>query len=225
MDFNFGTEEVGYDVVYFHVMIFVSHLPPASHIPLSTQEEDDGIAAMEQARKTDGGCFKIKAFKPQLVSIKNESLVAELKEAFAGSDYMPEIIPGDEGVGEPNLMKIRLQCCLGLSGNKASLVSSFGFIVIFGVMAEAKLFEIDWINSAILLRPWFLAFWTASKNGFSSLSSMTLENCSSLFGFASPISIKMLENSFLLIQSGSNLTSLRKIGLDVVDETCSWKAW
>ncbi|GKB32281.1 hypothetical protein Tco_0871682 [Tanacetum coccineum] len=148
--------------------------------------QSKGIAAMEQARKTDGGCFK---------------------------------------VGEPNLMKIRLQCCLGLSGNKASLVSSFGFIVIFGVMAEAKLFEIDWINSAILLRPWFLAFWTASKNGFSSLSSMTLENCSSLFGFASPISIKMLENSFLLIQSGSNLTSLRKIGLDVVDETCSWKAW
>nr|GEX31162.1 1-deoxy-D-xylulose 5-phosphate reductoisomerase, chloroplastic-like [Tanacetum cinerariifolium] len=42
----------------------------------------------------------IKAFKPQLISIKNESLVAELKEALSGSDCMPEIIPGDEGVVE-----------------------------------------------------------------------------------------------------------------------------
>lgn len=32
--------------------------------------------------------------------MKNESLVSELKEALSGADYMPEIIPGDEGVIE-----------------------------------------------------------------------------------------------------------------------------
>ncbi|KAI3677572.1 hypothetical protein L6452_36838 [Arctium lappa] len=54
---------------------------------------------------------QIKAFKPQLVSIKNESLVGELKEALAGSDYMPEIIPGDEGVIEASCPPPRLCYC------------------------------------------------------------------------------------------------------------------
>ena len=43
---------------------------------------------------------QIKAFKPQSVSIKNEPLVGELKEALACSDYMPEKFPSDEGVIE-----------------------------------------------------------------------------------------------------------------------------
>lgn len=42
----------------------------------------------------------MKTFKPQLVSIRNESLVEELKEALADADYMPEIIPGEQGVIE-----------------------------------------------------------------------------------------------------------------------------
>ncbi|KAJ9568251.1 hypothetical protein OSB04_004217 [Centaurea solstitialis] len=43
---------------------------------------------------------QVKTFKPQLVAIRNESLVNELKEALAGADYMPEIIPGEQGVIE-----------------------------------------------------------------------------------------------------------------------------
>jgi len=43
---------------------------------------------------------QVKRFKPELVSVKDESLVAELREALAGTDHMPEIIPGDQGIVE-----------------------------------------------------------------------------------------------------------------------------
>lgn len=48
--------------------------------------------------------------------MKNESLVSELKEALAGADYMPEIIPGDEGVIEVSV--------------HSSIVSSFCYLKI-----------------------------------------------------------------------------------------------
>ena len=41
-----------------------------------------------------------KKFKPQLISIRNESLVGELKEALADADYMPEIVAGEQGAIE-----------------------------------------------------------------------------------------------------------------------------
>lgn len=47
-----------------------------------------------------GFLVQVKTFKPQLVSVKNASLVAELKEALADSDHKPEIIPGEEGIVE-----------------------------------------------------------------------------------------------------------------------------
>ncbi|KAI3981485.1 hypothetical protein MKX01_007412 [Papaver californicum] len=43
---------------------------------------------------------QVKTFRPQLVAIRNESLVDELKEALADADYKPEIIPGEQGVIE-----------------------------------------------------------------------------------------------------------------------------
>lgn len=42
----------------------------------------------------------MKTFKPQLVAVRNESLVDELKEALAGVEPKPEIIPGEQGVIE-----------------------------------------------------------------------------------------------------------------------------
>lgn len=42
----------------------------------------------------------MKTFKPQLVAVRNESLVDELKEALADVDEKPEIIPGEQGVIE-----------------------------------------------------------------------------------------------------------------------------
>lgn len=43
---------------------------------------------------------QIKKFKPQLVSVRDESLIAELKEALAGVEHIPEIIPGEQGMVE-----------------------------------------------------------------------------------------------------------------------------
>ncbi|KAL8042022.1 hypothetical protein ABFX02_09G022900 [Erythranthe guttata] len=43
---------------------------------------------------------QVKRFKPKLVSIRNESLVDELREALAGVEEMPEIITGDQGTIE-----------------------------------------------------------------------------------------------------------------------------
>lgn len=42
----------------------------------------------------------MKTFKPQLVAVRNESLVDELKEALADVEPKPEIIPGEQGVIE-----------------------------------------------------------------------------------------------------------------------------
>jgi len=49
-------------------------------------------------------CYQIKRFKPELVSIKNESQVEELEEALADSDHKPVIIPGEEGIIEVIIM-------------------------------------------------------------------------------------------------------------------------
>lgn len=43
---------------------------------------------------------QVKRFKPQLVSVKHESLVGELKEALADVEQKPEIISGEEGIVE-----------------------------------------------------------------------------------------------------------------------------
>lgn len=46
-------------------------------------------------------CFgQVKRFKPQLVAVRNESLVNELNEALADLEEKPEIIPGEQGVIE-----------------------------------------------------------------------------------------------------------------------------
>lgn len=44
--------------------------------------------------------MQVKTFKPQLVAVRNESLVDELKEALADVEEKPEIIPGEQGVIE-----------------------------------------------------------------------------------------------------------------------------
>jgi len=44
--------------------------------------------------------LQIKTFKPQVVGLRNESLVDELREAIADVEHKPEIIPGEQGVIE-----------------------------------------------------------------------------------------------------------------------------
>lgn len=52
---------------------------------------------------------QVKQFKPQLVSVRNESLVGELKEALADAEHKPEIIPGEQGVIEVSHYSASLQ--------------------------------------------------------------------------------------------------------------------
>ena len=52
--------------------------------------------------------MQVKRFKPQLVAVRNESLVGELKEALSDVENKPEIIPGEQGVVEVSL---HLQRC------------------------------------------------------------------------------------------------------------------
>nr|AER00470.1 1-deoxy-D-xylulose-5-phosphate reductoisomerase [Tanacetum parthenium] len=112
---------------------------------------------------------QIKAFKPQLVSIKNESLVAELKEALAGSDYMPEIIPGDEGVVEvarhPDCVTVvtGIVGCAGLKptvaaieagknialANKETLIAGGPFVLPLAHKHNVKILPADSEHSAI----------------------------------------------------------------------------
>lgn len=51
---------------------------------------------------------QIKRFKPELVSVKNEALVDELREAIADVEHKPEIIPGEEGIIEVLMNSITL---------------------------------------------------------------------------------------------------------------------
>lgn len=47
--------------------------------------------------------LQVRAFKPKLVSVKDESLASELKEALADVEDKPEIIPGEQGMVEVSL--------------------------------------------------------------------------------------------------------------------------
>lgn len=44
--------------------------------------------------------MQVKTFKPQVVALRNESLIDELKEALADLEHQTEIIPGEQGVIE-----------------------------------------------------------------------------------------------------------------------------
>lgn len=44
--------------------------------------------------------LQVKTFRPQLVAVRNESLINELKDALADADYKPEIVAGEQGVIE-----------------------------------------------------------------------------------------------------------------------------
>ena len=44
--------------------------------------------------------MQVKRFKPQIVAVRNDSLIGELREAIADVEEKPEIIPGEQGVIE-----------------------------------------------------------------------------------------------------------------------------
>ncbi|CAA6665566.1 unnamed protein product [Spirodela intermedia] len=112
---------------------------------------------------------QVKNFKPQLVSVRDESLVGELKEALADCDDKPEIIPGEEGIIEvarhPDAITVvtGIVGCAGLKptvaaikagknialANKETLIAGGPFVLPLAHKYNVKILPADSEHSAI----------------------------------------------------------------------------
>ncbi|MED6106008.1 hypothetical protein PIB30_000794 [Stylosanthes scabra] len=112
---------------------------------------------------------QVKRFKPQLVSVRNESLISELEEALAGVEHKPEIIPGEQGVVEvarhPDAVSVvtGIVGCAGLKptvaaieagkdialANKETLIAGGPFVLPLAKKHNIKILPADSEHSAI----------------------------------------------------------------------------
>ncbi|KAL6010966.1 hypothetical protein ACLOJK_001409 [Asimina triloba] len=112
---------------------------------------------------------QVKTFKPELVSIRNESLIGELKEALADAEHKPEIIPGEEGLIEvarhPDAVTVvtGIVGCAGLKptvaaieagkdialANKETLIAGGPFVLPLAHKHKVKILPADSEHSAI----------------------------------------------------------------------------
>jgi 1-deoxy-D-xylulose-5-phosphate reductoisomerase len=112
---------------------------------------------------------QVKTFKPQLVAVRNESLLDELREALADADYKPEIIPGEQGVIEvarhPDAATVvtGIVGCAGLKptvaaieagkdialANKETLIAGGPFVLPLARKHKVKILPADSEHSAI----------------------------------------------------------------------------
>ncbi|KAL8546339.1 hypothetical protein ACS0TY_006162 [Phlomoides rotata] len=112
---------------------------------------------------------QVKAFKPQLVSVRDESLVNELKEALSGLEHKPEIIPGEQGIIEvtrhPDAVTVvtGIVGCAGLKptvaaieagkdialANKETLIAGGPFVLPLAHNHNVKILPADSGHSAI----------------------------------------------------------------------------
>lgn len=63
----------------------------------------------------------MKRFRPQLVAVRNESLIGELREALADADYKPEIVAGEDGVVEACRLLLPFLHCMVVTLNSNSV--------------------------------------------------------------------------------------------------------
>ncbi|GLT79497.1 hypothetical protein SLA2020_509830 [Shorea laevis] len=112
---------------------------------------------------------QVKRFRPQLVAIRNESLVGELREALANVEQKPEIIPGEQGIIEvaqhPDAVTVvtGIVGCAGLKptvaaieagkdiamANKETLIAGGPFILPLAHKHKVKILPADSEHSAI----------------------------------------------------------------------------
>ncbi|KAK9108074.1 hypothetical protein Syun_024085 [Stephania yunnanensis] len=112
---------------------------------------------------------QVKTFRPQLVAVRNESLVDELKEALADVEEKPEIIPGEQGVIEvarhPDAITVvtGIVGCAGLKptvaaieagkdialANKETLIAGGPFVLPLAHKHRVKILPADSEHSAI----------------------------------------------------------------------------
>lgn len=112
---------------------------------------------------------QVKRFKPQLVAVRNESLLAELQEALKDVEQKPEIIPGEQGVIEvarhPDAVTVvtGIVGCAGLKptvaaieagkdialANKETLIAGGPFVLPLARKHNVKILPADSEHSAI----------------------------------------------------------------------------
>ncbi|XP_074316907.1 1-deoxy-D-xylulose 5-phosphate reductoisomerase, chloroplastic [Silene latifolia] len=112
---------------------------------------------------------QVKRFKPELVAVRNESLIGELREALADADYKPEIIPGEEGVVEVARHRDAVTVVTGIVGcaglkptvaaieagkdialaNKETLIAGGPFVLPLARKHNVKILPADSEHSAI----------------------------------------------------------------------------
>eukprot|EP00262_Sarcandra_glabra_P016296 TRINITY_DN526_c0_g3_i2.p1 TRINITY_DN526_c0_g3~~TRINITY_DN526_c0_g3_i2.p1 ORF type:complete len:422 (+),score=81.77 TRINITY_DN526_c0_g3_i2:109-1374(+) len=112
---------------------------------------------------------QVKTFKPQLVAVRNESLLDELKEALTDAEHKPEIIPGENGVIEvarhPDAVTVvtGIVGCAGLKptvaaieagkdialANKETLIAGGPFVLPLAHKHKVKILPADSEHSAI----------------------------------------------------------------------------
>ncbi|KAL9326507.1 hypothetical protein ACSQ67_007152 [Phaseolus vulgaris] len=112
---------------------------------------------------------QIKTFKPQLVAVRNESLIAELEEALHDVEHKPEIIPGEQGIVEvarhPDAVSVvtGIVGCAGLKptvaaieagkdialANKETLIAGGPFVLPLAQKHNVKILPADSEHSAI----------------------------------------------------------------------------
>ncbi|KAK7347017.1 hypothetical protein VNO80_21541 [Phaseolus coccineus] len=112
---------------------------------------------------------QIKTFKPQLVAVRNESLIAELEEALHDVEQKPEIIPGEQGIVEvarhPDAVSVvtGIVGCAGLKptvaaieagkdialANKETLIAGGPFVLPLAQKHNVKILPADSEHSAI----------------------------------------------------------------------------
>nr|DAD30936.1 TPA_asm: hypothetical protein HUJ06_009787 [Nelumbo nucifera] len=112
---------------------------------------------------------QVKRFKPKLVSVRNESLLDELKEALSDAEHKPEIIPGEQGLIEvarhPDAVTVvtGIVGCAGLKptvaaieagkdialANKETLIAGGPFVLPLAHKHNVKILPADSEHSAI----------------------------------------------------------------------------
>nr|AAW28998.1 1-deoxy-D-xylulose-5-phosphate reductoisomerase [Antirrhinum majus] len=112
---------------------------------------------------------QIRTFKPQLVSVRDESLINELKEALFDVEDKPEIIPGEQGIIEvarhPDAVTVvtGIVGCAGLKptvaaieagkdialANKETLIAGGPFVLPLAHKHKVKILPADSEHSAI----------------------------------------------------------------------------
>ncbi|KMZ69439.1 1-deoxy-D-xylulose-5-phosphate reductoisomerase [Zostera marina] len=127
------------------------------------------VVALAAGSNIDLLAQQVKAFKPELVAIRNGSLIGQLKEALADADYKPVIIAGEEGVIEvachPDAATVvtGIVGCAGLKptvaaieagkdialANKETLIAGGPFVLPLAHKHNVKILPADSEHSAI----------------------------------------------------------------------------